>query len=134
MTVSLAHTGTAPVAHSRVDAPQNSSDLALVRRITQGDQFAMRTLYVRHYVGLHRFVLRIAHEHALAEDVLSETFLDVWRHAARFEGRASVKTWLLAIARHKALSACRKRRVISLEDAVVAAIPDPGDTPEIALE
>src|SRR5262245_47141336 len=116
MTVSLTHTGagTASAVHNRVDAPQNSSDLALVRGLAQGDRLAMRTLYARHHIAVHRFVLRIVHEYALAEDVLSEVFFDVWRHADRFEGRASVKTWLLAIARHKALSACRQRPLVSL--------------------
>ncbi len=134
MSVSLSHTGIAPAAHTRAEAPQNSPDFALVQRIAAGDQFAMRTLYARHHVALYRFVLRIVHEEMLAEDVLSETFFDVWRQAARFEGRASVKTWLLAIARHKALSACRRRPLVSLEEAVAAAIPDPGDNPEIAIE
>src|SRR5207342_2071922 len=71
---------------------------------------------------------------ALAEDVLSEVFLDVWRQAGRFEGRSSVSTWLLAIARYKALSACRRRRDVSLDDAIAEAIADTSDTPDVAFE
>jgi DNA-directed RNA polymerase specialized sigma24 family protein len=45
----------------------------------------------------------------LAEDLLSDVFLDVWRQAAKFEARSSVSTWLLAIARYKTLSPRRRR-------------------------
>jgi len=46
----------------------------------------------------------------LAEDLLSEVFLDLWRHAASFEARSSLSTWLLAIARYKALGAASSDR------------------------
>jgi DNA-directed RNA polymerase specialized sigma24 family protein len=46
---------------------------------------------------------------ALAEDLLSDVFLDVWRQAAKFEARSSVSTWLLAIARYKAQARCSLR-------------------------
>jgi RNA polymerase sigma-70 factor (ECF subfamily) len=45
----------------------------------------------------------------VAEDLLSDVFLDVWRLAGRFEGRSVVTTWLLSIARFKTLSARRRR-------------------------
>ena len=55
-------------------------------------------------MALYRWLLRLVGDDALAEDLLSEAFLAVWRQAHRFEGRSSVSTWLLAIARNKALS------------------------------
>jgi RNA polymerase sigma-70 factor, ECF subfamily len=69
----------------------------------------------------------------VAEDLLSDVFLDVWRHAS-FEGRASVSTWLLAIARYKALSARRARVDTELDERITSTIADPADTPEAALQ
>ena len=69
----------------------------------------MQVLFARHHVRVYRFVLRIVRNEAGAEDLISEVFLDVWRQADRFEGRSAVSTWLLAIARFKALSSMRRR-------------------------
>ena len=81
------------------------SDEKLIQRIAVGDRLAMRTLFARHRVAVYRWLLRLVTDEALAEDLLSDVFLDVWRQAASFEARASVSTWLLAIACYKALSA-----------------------------
>src|SRR5258707_5556757 len=90
-------------------APETSSDEMLIRRIAQADHLAMRRLFGRHRIPLYRWLLRLVGDEALAEDLLSDVFLDVWRQAAAFEARSSVSTWLLAIARYKALSARRRR-------------------------
>src|SRR5712691_6341730 len=104
---------------------QATSDEALMARIAAGDRDAMRALYVRHHMRVHRFVLRLVRNQTVAEDVISETFLDVWRQAGRFENRSAVSTWLLAIARFKALSALRRRPDEELDDEAAAAIEDP---------
>jgi RNA polymerase sigma-70 factor (ECF subfamily) len=70
----------------------------------------------------------------LAEDLLSDVFLDVWRQAAKFEARSSVSTWLLAIARYKALSARRRRIDAELDEEVPVIIADPADNPELVLQ
>ena len=95
---------------------EDSSDETLIQRIAAGDRLAMRTLFARHRVGVYRWLLRLVNDEALAEDLLSDVFLDVWRQAASFEARASVSTWLLAIARYKALSARRRRTDAELDD------------------
>jgi RNA polymerase sigma-70 factor (ECF subfamily) len=61
-------------------------------------------------------------------------FLDGWRQAASYKGRASVSTWLLAIARHKALSARRSRVDAELDASIASTIADPGYDPEVALQ
>jgi RNA polymerase sigma-70 factor (ECF subfamily) len=66
--------------------------------------------------------------------LISEVFLDVWRQAGRFEGRSTVSTWLLAIARFKALSALRRRPDEELDEETASAIEDPADDPGTALE
>ena len=113
---------------------QTLSDEVLVGKIAKGDQPAMQVLYARHHVHVYRFILRLVRNEATAEDLVSEVFLDVWRQAGRFEGRSQVTTWLLAIARFKALSALRRRSEDELSDEVAAAIEDPGDDPGDALQ
>jgi RNA polymerase sigma-70 factor (ECF subfamily) len=61
-------------------------------------------------------------------------FLDVWRQADRFQARSSVSTWLLAIARFKALSARRTRKDAELDETIEATVADPADNPEVMLE
>ena len=115
-------------------AREGSSDKALITRIAAGDRSAMQALFGQYRVALYRWLLRLVDDDALAEDLLSEVFLDVWRQAASFEGRSSVSTWLLAIARYKALSARRRRTDAELDEATVATVPDIVDDPEVALQ
>lgn len=115
-------------------ACENSSDKTLIRRIAEGDRSAMRALFARYRVALYRWLLRLVAEEALAEDLLSDVFLDVWRQAAKFEARSSVSTWLFAIARYKALSARRRRTDAELDEATASTVPDIADDPEVALQ
>ena len=112
----------------------SESDEILIGRIAAGDKAAMRTLFARHQVKVFRFVLRIVGDAALAEDTVSETFIDAWQHAGRYEGRSSVSTWLIGIARHRALTAAARRRPTeSLAcDAAQNAV-DPARDPEAEL-
>src|SRR5208337_4821200 len=111
-----------------------ASDEVLIGRIASGDRLAMQVLFARHHVRVYRFVLRLVREESTAEDLISEVFLDVWRQAGRFEGRSAVTTWLLAIARFKALSVLRRRPDEELDEEKAAGIEDPSDNPEVALE
>jgi RNA polymerase sigma-70 factor (ECF subfamily) len=106
----------------------------LMRRIARGDQLAMRTLFGRHRVPLYRWLLRLVRDEALAEDLLSDVFLDVWRQAAAFEACSSVSTWLLAIARYKALSARRRGADAELDEKVASRVADTADDPEVVLQ
>ena len=135
ITMNMAYTHTGSAAEpAKAAARETSSDEMLIERIAQGDQLAMRTLFGRHRVALYRWLLRLVRDEALAEDLLSDVFLDVWRQAAAFEARSSVSTWLLAIARYKALSARRRRTDAELDDKVAATVADPADNPEVVLE
>lgn len=95
---------------------------------------ALQVLFARHHVKVYRFTLRLLRDEAKAEDIISDVFLDVWRQAGRFEGRSQVSTWLLSIARFKALSALRRRSEVELDEATEASIEDAADNPEIALQ
>ncbi len=113
---------------------QATSDQMLLNNIASGDRSAMHTLYARHNVRVYRFILRVVRDTTTAEDIVSQVFLDVWRTAGQFEGRAQVSTWLLSIARFKALSALRQRRHEDIEQEDVLEIADEADTPEISLD
>src|SRR5438067_4429109 len=113
---------------------QTTPDEVLIGRIAGGDRLAMQVLFARHHVRVFSFVLRLVRDEATAEDLISEVFLDVWRQASRFEGRAAVSTWLLAIARFKALSALRRKPEQELDDEAAEAIEDTSDTPDVTLE
>jgi RNA polymerase sigma-70 factor (ECF subfamily) len=117
-----------------LSANQATSDEVLIGRIAQGDRLAMQVLFARHHVRVYRFVLRLVGNPSAAEDLISEVFLDIWRQADRFEGRSAVSTWMLAIARFKALSALRKRPDEELDDEAAEAIEDVSDNPEVALQ
>jgi len=119
---------------SRHVAAQESSDRDLLDKIAEGDRLAMRALYGRHNVRVHRFVLRLVGDESKAEDIVSEVFFDVWRQACRFEGRSQVSTWMLAIARYKAITALRQRREEALDEDFAETIADPGDSAEQTLE
>ena len=86
-------------------AAQATSDEMLLESIAAGEKAAMHVLYARHNVRVYRFILRIIGDTSVAEDLVSQVFLDVWRTAGQFEGRSQVSTWMLAIARFKALTA-----------------------------
>jgi RNA polymerase sigma-70 factor, ECF subfamily len=115
-------------------AAHATTDRDLLDRIAAGDRQAMRTLFNRHSVRIYRFVLRLTGDADRSEDIVSEVFFNVWRHAGRFEGRSQVSTWILAIARHKAITALRQPRFEALDDAVAETIVDQADDPQAALE
>jgi RNA polymerase sigma-70 factor, ECF subfamily len=92
----------------------------------------MRALYARHSVRVFRFICRLVTEPSSAEDLVSEVFIDVWGQASRFEGRSQVTTWILSIARFKALSALQRhrRRDAELDETAMELIEDAADSPE----
>jgi RNA polymerase sigma-70 factor, ECF subfamily len=120
----IAAAGRAPKAQHH-DTP----DAALIAKVAAGNRLAMQVLFARHHARVYRFILRLLGSEAAAEDLTSEVFLGVWRHAHRFEARSSVTTWLLAIARYKALAELRRRPELACDEAA-AQTSDPADDPE----
>jgi RNA polymerase sigma-70 factor (ECF subfamily) len=81
----------------------------LVGRIASGQDDALRELYVLYGQRLYAHAVRITRSPAVAEDVLQESLLAVWRGASGFRGEGRVLAWLLGIVHHKALNAIRGR-------------------------
>jgi RNA polymerase sigma-70 factor, ECF subfamily len=118
---------------STVDA-RSTSDNALIQAIADGDRPAFEILYVRHHARVLRFVMRIVGNEATAEDVIHEVFLEAWRQAGKFEGKSQVATWLLGIARFKAIGEFRRRPDAEINEDASAAIEDPADTPSTTMD
>jgi RNA polymerase sigma-70 factor, ECF subfamily len=110
-----------------------AEDRLLISRVAAADRTAMHVLFSKHHVAVYRFVLQRLRDHALAEDVTSDVFLDVWRQADRFEGRSAVLTWILAIARHKTFAAKSRSRSVEF-DLDVAADQRTADDPDAPLQ
>lgn len=109
------------------------SDELLLKQVAAGNKAAMHIMFARHRKTVFGFVQRIVRNPAIADDLVSQVFLDVWRSAHKFEGRAKVSTWFLSIARFKALSSLRERRCETIDQNEVLAIADVSDTPERAV-
>src|ERR1700674_5573365 len=121
-------------ARQGIIAARATSDEMLLESIADGGRSAMHILYSRHNVRIFRFILRMVRDASIAEDLVSQVFLDVWRTAGQFEGRAQVSTWLFSIARFKALTALRRRRHEDIDQDDVLEIADDAETPEAALD
>jgi RNA polymerase sigma-70 factor (ECF subfamily) len=94
----------------------------------------MHIMFARHRTRVFRFIQKMVRNSAIAEDLVSQVFLDVWRSANRFEGRSRVSTWLLSIARFKAIGSLRTRAHESIDQDEVLEIADAADTPEAAFD
>ena len=133
MSIALTRSGTiAGDAPARASA--SDSDEMLVKRIAAGDKLAMQVLFARHRTAVYRWLFRFVGNETVAEDLLSDVFFDVWQQAGHFEGRSAVTTWLLSIARFKALSARRRRTHAELDETIETTVADTADNAEVALE
>src|SRR6476620_10242249 len=95
----------------RRSSTADDADRAVLVRLADGELDAHEDLYDRYKTMAYSIAYRITNDAWLAEDVVQEAFLGVWRNATRYvEGRGSVKTWLLAIVHHRAVDAVRRRR------------------------
>lgn len=102
------------------------SDDDLLAAVARGDQESLRALYERHAEGMLRMVCRMTPSAAVAEELLQEAWLAVWRSAGSFRRESSVKSWLYGVARRQALSRLRRPEppTSALDEA--RSQPDPG--------
>src|ERR1700738_2349582 len=90
---------------------QLAGDQDLLVAIADGAVWALDLLYQRYHRGLYSLAYSMVSDHQVAEDLLQETFLRVWRHAATYSAQAgSVRSWLFAILRNYAVDYLRKQR------------------------
>lgn len=113
------------------------ADLAAVEAVRAGDVERFAEIVSRHRDRVFRFVLRHVGDHATAEDLAQEAFLEAFRGIGRFAGRSRFSTWLLGIARNIALNHVNRsphRRFRFASDEALATVPSRREGPGAALE
>jgi RNA polymerase sigma-70 factor, ECF subfamily len=108
------------------------SDEKLLRQIQKGNGDAFEELYRRYGTDSFNYLIYLTGQTAVAEELLQETWLAVWRQAGRFRGEAQVKSWLLRIAHNQAISWRRRQKP---DESLTQAEPLSSDenTEELAL-
>jgi RNA polymerase sigma-70 factor, ECF subfamily len=106
-------------------------DAALLRRIGRGDEDAMAEFYREHGRVVLAQVLLVTGKRVLAEEIVQDTMLAVWRGAGSFRGESSVRSWVIAIARRQTRDRLRGRRLRVVDDAFLADQPGSGPGPEV---
>lgn len=97
----------------------------LIGRVALGDRVAFDALYAATSAKLFAICLRVLQDRAEAEEALQESYLRIWHHAGRYAANGlSPMTWLITIARNRAIDRARARRPVEGGEALMA-MPDP---------
>jgi RNA polymerase sigma-70 factor (ECF subfamily) len=106
-------------------------DRQLLKDIAAGNRQALSDLYTRYQRPLFNYLLQLTPDYGLAEELLQDTLVAVWKSARNFEERSSVRTWLIGIARRQAHNTLRQRKLPFVDEAdmerVMAMEPEPED-------
>jgi RNA polymerase sigma-70 factor (ECF subfamily) len=86
------------------------SDWALIQQIAARDEDAFSELYARYSTAIYTYLIHMIYDRVVAEDLLQDVFISVWKAAGGFRGQSSVKTWIYRIAHHQTVSWLRKHR------------------------
>jgi RNA polymerase sigma-70 factor (ECF subfamily) len=103
-----------------------SEDSVLVARTRRGDQEAFSLLYDRYSRLVYSVALRVLRSAAMAEDVLHDIFLQLWRVPEQFDAaRGNLPAWLAVVARHRAIDRVRRQKVcLDLDDVMLISPND----------
>jgi RNA polymerase sigma-70 factor (ECF subfamily) len=105
---SVAATALHPAVNPGLGAPEKTSDRALLGRVAAGDVAALRLVYNDHAPRAMAIARRILRNVEEAEDIVQETFLELWRRAPQFDGRrGGLVAWIVTIARSRAIDRLR---------------------------
>lgn len=122
-------------AKDQIPMDPDSDVLALV---AQGDMAgALQLLMKRYGTAVYRYSREALRDATLADDVQQQVFIEAFRDLPKFRGRASVRTWLFAIARHRVLDAAKSRRRAQariIEDDDATDVPDGRQLPDERID
>jgi len=108
----------------------NEQERELLRRVSAGDRDAFRDLYLRYHRRLARFLTRLLHRYADAEEIINDTLWIVWQRAGEFRNASRVSTWIMGIAYRRALNMIRRatthERAMTLQVAEAEATVSDG--------
>jgi RNA polymerase sigma-70 factor (ECF subfamily) len=91
--------------------PAGPRDEELLRRVSSGDDQAFRELFGRYAAVAHALAFRLVRQAQVAEEIVQEAFLAVWRNPERYDGaRGSVRSWLMGTVHHRAVDAVRREQ------------------------
>lgn len=110
-----------------------ADDARLLQRIGRGDRQALSELYARYQRVLFAYLLQLTPDYGLAEEILQDTLVAVWKSAHSFEGRSSALTWLIGVARRQAHNTLRQRRIPLADLSEVETMPASDPEPEEAV-
>jgi len=103
----------------------------LMSAVATGDEPAFARLYRTYEKRVFQYVRSLVGDSVLAEEIVGDTMIAVWRSASSYSGSSRLSTWIFGIARHKALDAMRRTkrqgREVDLDGAM--ELPAPGDNP-----
>lgn len=108
-------------------------DRELVQRVRNGDEDAFRGLFGRYAPTAKALALRVVRQSQLAEEIVQEAFLVVWRHPEGYDGeRGSVRSWLMGVVHHRAVDAVRREEAYRrrAEDAIPDVLEEQADHAE----
>ena len=115
--------------------PATRAERRLAAALGRGDERALRDVHAQFGAAVFGYLNGVLHDRAAAEDVFQQVFTEVWRRGSQYDpARASLATWILTIARSRAIDELRRRRPEPLDPAV---LPDSGGEPapqDAALE
>jgi RNA polymerase sigma-70 factor, ECF subfamily len=108
---------------------QQLTDSDLMKACSPNNDEAFAVLYQRYERRIFQYLMTMMNDGALAEETLVEVMLAIWKGLHTFQGQSKVSTWILGIARHKAVDALRKltslqRSGMPLEDIIESAVSD----------
>jgi len=110
--------------------PPTRDDQSLVASIAAGDREALAELYARYQQSLYSYLLQLTPDHGLAEEMLQDTLVAAWKSARSFEGRSTVLTWLIGIARRQAHNTLRQHKLPLADEAELACVASSEPEPE----
>jgi len=82
---------------------ENERESALLQRIAQHDRDALAELYRSYHARLFKFIFRLTHSYAAADELVNDIMLIVWQSASGFRGASKVSTWIFGIAYRQAM-------------------------------
>jgi len=96
---------------------ENERESALLQRIVQRDRDAITDLYRIYHARLFKFIFRLTHSYAVADELVNDIMLLVWQNAAAFRGDSKVSTWIFGIAYRQAMRCVTRRQTALSQNA-----------------
>lgn len=112
-------------------SPKNEEELVLLNQIAAGDKSALTRLYLMYHARLFKFVYRLTRSYAIADELVNDIMLVVWRKAGSFRGGSKVSTWIFGIAYKQTMRRVTRKQ---LQTSSQADIDDVASDQDVTME